>query len=57
MKVKIGNKVIDSEDEPILIILDNQGKENIASMLPGATKYMSYPDTMAIEEAEEFMKI
>lgn len=57
MKVKIGNKIIDSEDEPIMLILDNADKENIAAMLPAATKYLSYPDSMPAEEAEEFMKI
>lgn len=57
MKVKIGNKIHDAKNEPIMIILGEQDKENIKNMLPDATKYLCYPDDMGEEEAVEFMKI
>lgn len=57
MKVKIGNTVYDSKEEPILIILSDIDKANISNMLPTAKKYLSYPDDLTIEEAQEFMKI
>ena len=44
MKVKVGNKVYTGEDEPIMVILTEQDKKNIANMFPDATKYCSYPD-------------
>ena len=43
MKIKVGNKIYDGEDEPVLVILSDSDKENIANMLPTATKYCSYP--------------
>lgn len=44
MKVKVGNKVYDSNNEPIMIILNNGEKQQIANMHPDATKYCQYPD-------------
>ena len=43
MKVKIGNKVYDAENEPIMVILSNGEKEQIVNMHPDATKYCMYP--------------
>ena len=56
MKVKIGDQIYDSKNEPILLILDKQDKENISNMLPEATKYCSFPDEKNIEEIKNFMK-
>ena len=44
MIVKIGSKLYDSEDEPILIILSTDDKNNIANMPEENKKYCSYPD-------------
>jgi hypothetical protein len=56
MKVKIGNRIIDSADEPIMIILDNNEKELIGSMSPEDMKFCSFPFDVRREVIEEFMK-
>jgi len=56
MKVKIGDKIYDGAKEPVMAILSDSDKENIANMHPDATKYLSYPDTMSKEDAVAFMK-
>ncbi len=43
MKVKICDKIYDSEQEPIMVILSEVDKKNIANMHPEATKYCVYP--------------
>jgi len=45
MKVKVGNRIYDGENEPVMVILSKGDRENIANMLPNATKYCSYPST------------
>ena len=57
MKVKIGNKIYDSSEEPIMIILSDDDKFNISHMRKEDTKYLSYPDKMSIEKAKKFMEI
>ena len=44
MKVKIADKIYDSENEPIMIILSDADKKNISNMCPECTKYLSYPE-------------
>lgn len=57
MKVKIGNKIYDPEIEPIMIILSDQDKKNIADMLPECTKYFIYNENKVSEEfINEFIK-
>lgn len=56
MKVKIGEKVYDSNEEPILVILSEDDKENIRNMSPKATKYCSFPDIYDLEKVKDFMK-
>jgi hypothetical protein len=56
MKVKIGEKIYDSEKEPIMVILSDADKKNIHNMLPTATKYCSFPDEIPLEDVKEFMK-
>jgi len=56
MKVKIGNKIYDSENEPIMIILTEYNKHDISNMTDDAEKYCEFPDTMSEEDAREFMK-
>lgn len=56
MKVKIGNKIYDSNKEPILLFLSDQDKKNIANMDNSATKFCSYPDTISEVFIEWWMK-
>lgn len=44
MKVKIGNKIYNSNDEPIMLILEDEDKQNIANMIKSDTKYCVYPE-------------
>lgn len=44
MKVKIGNKFYDANDEPIMIILNDKEKNDINSMASHIYKYCVYPD-------------
>ena len=44
MKVKVGDKIYDSETEPVMVILSKEDKENISSMDPKANSYCVYPD-------------
>ena len=57
MKVKIGDKIYDSSDEPIMLIIGDTEKNLIANMADDATKYCSFPDKGYTEEQiKEFMK-
>jgi len=56
MKVKIGNKIYDSNNEPIMIILDNLDKDNIRSMPPEFYKYSAYPKGMSTSDVFKFME-
>lgn len=39
MKIKVGDKVYDGDEVPIMIIMNKKDKENIANMPEDATKY------------------
>ena len=56
MKIKIGNKVYDSNTQPVMIILTDKDKDNISNMADWATKYCEYPDDMSIEEVKKWME-
>lgn len=44
MKIKIGNKIYTAEEYgPIMVILRESDKYNIANMPPEATRYCVYP--------------
>lgn len=45
MKVKIGDTVYDADDTPIMVILNDQDKANIAKLLPECYKYTCAPNT------------
>lgn len=49
MKVKIGDEIYDSEHQPIMVILTEKDKLNIANMAPTATKYCQYPYNISPE--------
>lgn len=55
MKVKIGNKIYDSNDEAILLIFD-EGEQELISNMGNQKKFLSYPESMTYDDAKEFMK-
>lgn len=57
MKVKIGDQVYDSNEQPVLLILSDQDKENIANMHPDAHKYCVFPESVDENTVREFMKV
>lgn len=58
MKVKIGNKVYDAGNEPIMIILSQADKENIKNMHDDKMKYICFPKGLLNEqEVNEFAKL
>jgi hypothetical protein len=57
MKVKVGDKIYNGEDEPVMVILTDSDKKNIANMLPECTKYAMYPDEYKHVDIEEWMGI
>jgi hypothetical protein len=57
MKVKIGDQVFDSNEQPILLVLSDQDKENIANMDPEVHKFCSFPEDSDESEIREFMKV
>jgi len=58
MKVKIDDRIYDSENEPIMLILNDADKNNISNM-GSQMKYCSFPDddTWTEEQIREFMKV
>lgn len=54
MKVKIGDMVYDSNDTPIMLVLDKQDKANINNMHEEASKFITYPSTMPVDKARKF---
>ena len=56
MQIKIGNRIYDGNDEPVMVILSNADKKNIANMLPRATKYCCHPDNISKEEITKWME-
>ena len=57
MKVKIGDKIYDTREEQILLILSEEDKRNLERMDTEATKFLSFPDKMDLNEAKRFMVI
>jgi hypothetical protein len=57
MKVKIGNKIYHSNDEPIMIILNDKEKRLIKNMNKKHKRFCVFPSDNDIEKIEEFMKI
>jgi len=46
MKVKIGDKIYDTNQEPIMLMLNDVDKENISNMGESNTKYCAFPESM-----------
>jgi hypothetical protein len=57
MKIKIGNKVYDSADSPIMVILTKADKANIKNMDPDCSKYCEYQkDDYTTDEIWKWME-
>ena len=56
MRVRIGDTVYDSNDEPIMIILTPRDLHNLRYMAPDLRKYCSYPEGMDRDAIEKWMK-
>jgi hypothetical protein len=54
MKIKIGDKIYDSNKEPIMLILDEEDVSNISNM-EEQRKYCGYPEDMIMEDIIKFM--
>ena len=57
MKVKIGNKIYNSEEEPIMLILSDEDKKLIGKMRAVDNKFCSYPYELGQELVKKFMKV
>ena len=55
MRIKIKDEFYDGDDEPIMVILTNKDKENIANMAKDCQRYCEHPDTMDDEEMYKWM--
>ena len=57
MKIKIGDQIFDSNDQPIMVIMESAEKELIGKMSKDNNKFCSYPKDMNESKIKEFMKI
>lgn len=55
MKVKIGDKIYDSNEEPVMLILDDTDKENIKNMDSDKYKFITHPKAMSVEDVKEWI--
>lgn len=56
MKVKIGEKIYDSNEEPIMLILGEDDKYNIEQMHEECSQYVGYPEHLSDEDLDSFMQ-
>ena len=56
MKVVIGDTVYDPNEIPILLILEDEDKANIADMEETARNFCSYPGGTPIRDVQEWMQ-
>lgn len=55
MKVSVDGKEYDSEEIPIILLLDSDTKELISNMAQEATKFCVYPDDVSTQEITDRM--
>ncbi len=55
MKVKVGDTVYDSKEEPILLILSPVDRLNIIAMPPNISKLVSFPDGSNVRLIAQWM--
>lgn len=56
MQVKIGDKIYDAEEIPIMVIFSASDKKNISNMSDEMMKYCAFPDSCDEQEIRKFMK-
>jgi hypothetical protein len=56
VKIKIGNKIYDSDKEPIMVTLTSEEKIYISCMGHTQKKFCSYPDGFDENYIKEFMQ-
>jgi hypothetical protein len=52
MKVQIGNQFFDAEETPILLILNENDKRNLANMKSDAYIYLCFPKNISEVQAQ-----
>lgn len=58
MQVKIGNKIYNSDDLPIMLLLSDEEKTQISNMRPEDKKYCSYnPKIISAENVRRWMVV
>lgn len=57
MLVKIGDKLYDSEKQPIMVVLSDEEKSLIGDMSNDNHKYCSFPEEISTEGIMDFMQI
>jgi len=56
MKVKIGQRIFDSSEEPIAVVFSKADKFNISNMHPTARVYCSFPPEKEAEDIHDFIR-
>ena len=59
MKIKVADSIFTAKpDQPIMVILEELDKQNIANMHPDATKYACFhkDEIMDVEEKKKWMR-
>lgn len=56
MKVKVRDTIYSASEEPILLILTDKDKKNLASMDKSATKYCAYPKNFSSAAVKQWMR-
>ena len=56
MKIKVGNKTYDGAEEPVMVILSDVDKKNIAAMDPNCSRFCVAPDTVDVDELKRWME-
>lgn len=56
MKVKIGDTLYDSNQIPVMLVLSDEDKENLANMDPEANSFCSYPSGMNADAIHTWME-
>ena len=55
MRIKIGDQIFDGSDQPIMVVLDETDRKNIANMPESATRYCLHPPMMDQKELDAWM--
>jgi hypothetical protein len=55
MIIKIGNKIFDSKNHPIMVILQDDDIKNIYKIKGNEYRYFIYEGSMSEEDIENFM--